>query len=243
MGVEDDPASREPANEWGCDREQRREEAADVKISNRFLTLSLLTVLLIPQAQEVVERIQIFYDGTGDLKGQFHQRVELAIGHVEEASGTFYLKRPGMMRWEYERPERRLLVTNGSTLWAYTPADRQVIVQDLEAAVTSIPFDFLMGVGRLTDDFHLGQVTVRGDCCYRLVLTPRRPDPHLHGMEMEVERTTLHIRSLTFQDPYENRTVMHFSHLLVNSGLPTDFFSFDPPPGVKVLRAEELYPH
>lgn len=213
-----------------------------MKISNRFLTLALLTVLLTPQAQEVVERIQIFYDGTTDLRGQFSQRVELAIGQVEEASGAFYLKRPGMMRWEYERPERRLLVTNGSTLWAYTPADRQVIVQDLISAVTSIPFDFLMGVGRLTDDFNLGQVTVHGDCCYRLVLTPRRPDPHLRGMEMEVERTTLHIRSLTFQDPYENRTVMHFSRLLINSDLPADLFSFEPPPGVKILRAEDLYP-
>lgn len=215
-----------------------------MKIRNRFLTLSFLTVLLAPQAQEVVERVQIFYDGTGDLKGQFTQRVELAIGQVEEASGTFYLKRPGMMRWEYERPEHRLLVTNGTMLWAYTPADRQVIVQDLKAAVTSIPFDFLMGVGKLTDDFIVRQVTDSGDCCYRLVLTPGRSDPHLRGMEMEmeVERTTLHIRSLTFQDPYENRTVMHFSHLLVNSGLPADLFSFVPPPGVQVLRGEELYP-
>ncbi len=189
----------------------------------------------------MVERIQGFYDGTRALRGQFSQRVELAMGQVEEARGAFYLKRPGMMRWEYERPERRLLVTNGSTLWAYTPTDRQVIVQDLKTAVSSIPFDFLVGAGRLTDQFVLRQVSLHGDA-YRLVLIPRRPDPHLSQMEMEVDEATLYIRSLTIQDPYNNRTVMRFSHLEVKSDLPADLFSFVPPPGVKILRAEELFP-
>lgn len=212
-----------------------------MKIRTRFLALSLLGILLTPQREGVVARIQTFYEGTRDLAGQFHQQVELAMGHVEEARGTFYLKRPGMMRWEYERPEERLLVTDGSTLWSYTPVDRQVIVQDLKATVTSVPFDFLMGVGRLADQFVLREVTVHGEC-YHLALTPRHPDPLLHEMEMEVEATSLYVRSLTFQDSYGNRTVMHFSHLRVNSDLPADLFSFVPPPGVKILRAEELFP-
>jgi len=212
-----------------------------VKRDRWFLVLSLLAVGLTPQGQGVVERIQGFYDGTRALKGQFSQRVELAMGQVEEARGAFYLQRPGMMRWEYERPERRVLVTNGSTLWAYTPTDRQVIVQDLKTAVSSIPFDFLVGAGRLTDQFVLRQVSLHGDS-YRLVLIPRRPDPHLSQMEMEVDEATLVIRSLTIQDPYNNRTVMRFSHLEVNSDLPADLFSFVPPPGVKILRAEELFP-
>jgi len=212
-----------------------------VKSGRWFLALSLLAVGLTPPGQGVVERIQGFYEGTRALKGQFSQRVELAMGQVEEARGAFYLKRPGMMRWEYEQPERRLLVTNGNTLWAYTPTDRQVIVQDLKTAVSSIPFDFLVGAGRLTDQFVLRQVNLQGDS-YRLVLIPRRADPHLSQMEMEVDEATLYIRSLTIQDPYENRTVMRFSHVEVTKDLPADLFSFVPPPGVKVLRAEELFP-
>ncbi len=213
-----------------------------MRISTGFLAVSLLAVLPAAQAQGVVDRIQDFYETTTDLTGQFHQRVELAIGQVEEARGAFSLKRPGMMRWEYERPERRLLVTDGSTLWAYTPLDKQVIVQDLNAAVTSIPFDFLMGAGNLNEQFDVQEVTDQGDS-YRLVLRPRRPEPLLREMEMEVEATTLHIRSLTLLDPYDNRTVMRFSHLRVNGGLPANLFSFVPPPGVKILRAEDLYPH
>lgn len=206
------------------------------------MAVSLLCALSAPQAQGVVDRVQDFYENTTDLTGQFHQRVELAIGQVEEAWGAFSLKRPGMMRWEYERPEQRLLVTDGSTLWAYTPADRQVIVQELKAAVTSLPFDFLMGAGKLNEQFVLREVADQGDS-YRLVLRPRRPDALLREMEMEVDATTLYIRSLTLLDPYENRTVMFFSHLRVNNDLPADLFSFVPPSGVKILRAEDLYPH
>ncbi len=212
-----------------------------MKISRGILALSLAGVVLTPHAQGVVDRIQTFYEGTRDITGQFFQRVELAMGQVEEARGSFYLKRPGMMRWEYERPERRLLVTDGSTLWAYTPADRQVIVQDLRAALASVPFDFLVGAGKLTDHFTVRQVTVQGDC-YRVVLTPHRPDPHLRELEMEVEATTLYIRTLVLQDPYENRTRMDFSDLRVNSDLSVNLFSFVAPPGVKTLRAEDLYP-
>ncbi len=218
------------------------EGSIGVKISRRFLTFSLIGVVLVPQTQGVVERVQTFYEGIRDIQGQFSQRVELAMGQVEEARGSFYLRRPGMMRWEYERPEERLLVTDGSTLWAYTPADRQVIVQDLKTAMASIPFDFLVGTGRLTDHFIVRRVTVHGDC-YRMVLTPRHTDPHVRELEMEVEATTLYIRSLTLQDSYDNRTRMDFSGLRVNSDLPADFFSFVPPPGVKTLRAEDLYPH
>lgn len=201
--------------------------------------IGLVPVFL--STQGVVERIQGFYEGTEDLKGKFHQRVELAMGQIQEASGSFYLRRPGMMRWEYEQPERRLLVTDGSTLWAYTPLDKQVIIQDLKEAVTSIPFDFLIGAGKLTEQFHIREVTTATNR-YRLTLIPRRADPVLRQVEMEVEAGTLYIVHLSLLDHYDNRTMMRFSELQVNTGLFPHLFSFTPPPGVEVLLGRELYP-
>ena len=118
--------SGRPPRAGGAERVRRVEGVVGVRISAGFIALSLVGVLPASQAQGVVDRIQGFYEQTTGVTGQFHQRVELAIGHVEEAWGAFSLKRPGMMRWEYEGPEQRLLVTDASTLWAYTPADRQV---------------------------------------------------------------------------------------------------------------------
>lgn len=240
-GTASELSQRAPPRAGGAERGRRVEGVLGVRISAGFIALSLVGVLPAAQAQGVVDRIQGFYEQTTGVTGQFHQRVELAIGHVEEAWGAFSLKRPGMMRWEYEGPEQRLLVTDATTLWAYTPADRQVIVQDLKAGVASLPFDFLMGAGNLKEHFVLREAEDQGDS-YRLVLRPRRPDALLHEMEMQVDATTLYIRSLTLLDPYENRTVMRFSHLRVNGDIPADLFSFVPPPGVKILHAEDLYP-
>ena len=60
-----------------------------MKIGRWSLTLCLVGVVLTPQAQGVVEQIQVFYERTKDIKGQFSQRVELAMGQVEEARGAF----------------------------------------------------------------------------------------------------------------------------------------------------------
>jgi hypothetical protein len=86
-----------------------------------------------------------------------------------------------------------------------------------------------MGAGKLDEQFVLQEVMNQGDS-YRLVLRPRRPDTLLREMEMEVEATTLYIQSLTLLDPYENRTVMRFSHLQINGKASTGGISGTSPP-------------
>ena len=42
--------------------------------------------------------------------------------------GTVVIKRPGRMRWVYTAPERKEFVSDGTKIYAYFPADKQVIV-------------------------------------------------------------------------------------------------------------------
>ena len=41
-----------------------------------------------------------------------------------------WLKKPGRMRWDYEKPEKKLMVSDGSTLWVYEPEDEQAATQN-----------------------------------------------------------------------------------------------------------------
>ena len=43
------------------------------------------------------------------------------------ASGKVYIKYPGMMRWEYEKPDRQIIITDADKLWIYRPEDNQVM--------------------------------------------------------------------------------------------------------------------
>src|SRR5512147_1895262 len=70
---------------------------------------------------ETVQRVERTCKGMQDLSAKFIQTAtNRSLGQVQEASGLFLLKRPGKMRWEYQKPDERLFVTDGKTLWAYS---------------------------------------------------------------------------------------------------------------------------
>ena len=107
---------------------------------------------------EVVERVQATCAQTQDLSARFQQTAtNRTLNSVQEASGVFLAKRPGKMRWEYQKPDARLFVTDGKTLWAYSPTEKQVVVQDVADALTSrLPLSFLAGNCVLAKDFDIG---------------------------------------------------------------------------------------
>ena len=70
------------------------------------------------------------------------------------SEGTVQIKKPGKMRWDYTAPEKKLFVSDGSTIYLYVPADKQVIVSPVPAddsATTAVLF--LAGKGNLARDF------------------------------------------------------------------------------------------
>src|SRR5690242_8106430 len=74
-------------------------------------------------AKEAVVRMQKFYEATTSLHARFEQELTTGLGAQRKAAGDVWLKKPGRMRWEYERPERKLMVADGTSLWVYEPED------------------------------------------------------------------------------------------------------------------------
>jgi outer membrane lipoprotein carrier protein len=194
------------------------------------------------EADRLVERIQATYDGLRDLTAEFHQRSTVgSVGRTLEARGVLYLKRPGRMRWEYQAPEARLIVTDGKVLWMYTPDERQVLVQDLaDAFAGSTPLAFLLGLGNLRRDFAVRPVEHAGTRQAGLPvleLRPRHPDPVIARVLVEVELARAVVTKATIFDQFGNTNVLDFSAIRLNVGLPDAQFAFAVPPGVEVIRA------
>ena len=135
-------------------------------IVTAFCCLGVLTCLNIPGTQaatavdEVIDKVEATCARVQDVSARFQQTAtNRTLGDVREASGVFLAKRPGKMRWEYQKPEPRLFVTDGKTLWAYSPADKQVLVQDVAEAMPSrVPLSFLAGDCALRKDFTISLV-------------------------------------------------------------------------------------
>ncbi len=199
------------------------------------------TVRAATPAGDVVERVQATCLRTQDLSARFHQTAtNRALGQVQEASGVFFAKRPGMMRWEYEKPDPRLFVTDGKTLWAYSPGEKQVVVQDVANALASrLPLSFLAGNCNLATDFDIALVENAGTRAAPttrvLDLKPKRPEAGIVRMLLEVTTKGYTVEKTTLFDAYGNTTAIALTHLKLNTGLDDQQFRFTPPPGVTVV--------
>src|SRR5438270_187751 len=81
-------------------------------------------------ARELASRVQRFYAHTKDFSANFAQHYTyVAMGRVEDSSGTVQVKKPGLVRWDYQKPDARTLYVENKTLWIWRPEDKEVQVK------------------------------------------------------------------------------------------------------------------
>src|SRR5574337_1772197 len=190
-------------------------------------------------ADEVADKVQATYQGFSDLQGTFLQRATNKLsGVTEEASGRLFLKWPGRMRWEYEKPESRLFLIDGKTLWSYSPSERQAMAQDVSGALTTSPVGILFGMSSLRRDFQVRPLVhagTRDSPEHLLELTPKGKGLSFKRVILGVDRESFFIQRLTVFDLYGNTTEIELTKQKVNSGLKDELFQFSPPPGTDVV--------
>jgi outer membrane lipoprotein carrier protein len=123
-----------------------------------------LLVAAIPAASDVhsaIRALEARYQHARTLKAVFFERYSDGNGGVAAESGTVYFSRPGRMRWEYESPEQKLFLVDGTNVWFYVPADRTVSRAKLKE--TS---DWRAPVALLAGKADLGQM------CRRIEMVP-----------------------------------------------------------------------
>jgi len=189
---------------------------------------------------EVAGRVEAAYAAIDDLAATFVQKSRVAAlgGRTREKEGKIYFRRPGKMRWEYERPEPQLIVSDGVNLWYYRPERKQVVVQELDWAFNSqTPLHFLFGEGRLAEEFTWdeGSAVADGDGRYMLEMKPKEETPDLVALKLEVRSETFTVAATVLRDAFGNETRLEFSGEKVNGGLDDGLFSFEPPPGTEVV--------
>ncbi|MFQ5911633.1 MAG: outer membrane lipoprotein carrier protein LolA [Nitrospinota bacterium] len=194
--------------------------------------------------QTVVEGVQARYQQTHFFQARFRQTSVLAsLGERLESAGRVYIRKPGMMRWEYEGPERQLLVSDGLSFWVYTPKLKQVIASRFgETFRSKTPLAFLAGNGDIRREFNVRFREKRPEAgngapaLHRLSLIPKKPHPSLKELRLDVRKEDYLIVRSSLIDPYGNVTDIQFENIRVDEALPQDLFTFRIPPGVEVVH-------
>jgi len=188
-----------------------------------------------PSLNEVVEKVRETCAQAQDLSAQFEQITSIrSLNQEQRGNGVLLLKRPRKMRWEYQKPEPRLFVTDGKTLWAYSPVDKQVVVQDVnEAFATRLPISILAGDCQLRRDFEIREIenaATRGSTSFRLLdLRPKHPEAGITRVLLEVNLKSYTIEQFTVFDPSGNTNVYRLTNLKLNTGISDQPFQFTPP--------------
>src|SRR5215470_13994494 len=202
------------------------------------LVIALLLAAPSPDAgRTLARRVQAFYAHTKDFSADFAQHyVYLAMGRVEDSSGTVQVKKPGYVRWDYHKPDKRTLYVAGKTLWIWRPDDQEAQVKrDFGGDQLSSAFTFLWGKGDLLKEFSPKAVPrpdglPTGDA---LELTPVKPVPGVQKLLFVVGKDGQVLASVAV-NPQGDVNQIVFSNAKVDQGLPDSLFRFEPPKGAYV---------
>jgi outer membrane lipoprotein carrier protein len=189
--------------------------------------------------EEVVTKVQEQYDRHSNFKAHFVQESWIkSLGRKQMAEGLVYFKKPGGMRWTYQKPTKQEIISDGQTLWQYRPEDNQVVVSKTSQAFESkTPSTFLMGIGNLKQDFQARFVKEPSPGSdYTLELTPLETQGSMEKLFLTVDRKTFKILQAKIQDVMGNITQISFSKIQFDTSLPDDLFAFIPPKGVEVFN-------
>ena len=198
-------------------------------------------------ARTVAGAVQAFYDQTKDVSASFYQTyVNKLYRRTDRSSGRVVFKKPGRMRWDYDKPNGKVIVSNGSKLLVFEPGEDgdkgQVVEQQIQQAQLPQAMSFLMGTGRLEDDFTFRLLDAQregyasGDV---LELKPKQATPHYERILFYVERTPALrglVRRLLIIDGSGNRNRFDFSALKFNSSVGEQVFAWRPPEGTRRVQ-------
>jgi outer membrane lipoprotein carrier protein len=209
----------------------------------------------VPDAKLAVRALESRYHHAATLKATFYERYSDGSGGGSAESGTVYFSRPGRMRWEYESPEQKLFIVDGTNVWFYVPADRTASRAKVkDSSDWRTPLALLTGktdfsrlcrtidlVDASKDDPPDDRPLTAGDTMLRCV--PRNESPGTDGEVSEVlieSDNQARLVRLLIRQPGALETEFRFANWEENLPIPEAKFHFEPPPNVAVVDESEL---
>jgi outer membrane lipoprotein carrier protein len=192
----------------------------------------------------VIEKMQKNYDQAKDFKAHFSQKyTNVAFNRTKVSSGEVTFKKGGRMRWDYDKPDPQMFVSDGKVLWLYEPADKQAFKQELKQSQLPGALAFLLGKGKLTDEFEIslaGEIAYGNKVDYRLSLKPKQPQATYKSIYFIVDAKTFYVTESVLVNAQGDINDITFSDVKVNTKVPDSLFKWSPPAGVRPIDTGKL---
>jgi len=190
--------------------------------------------------EQILDRMEKHYTGN-NFRAQFIQESTVKAMQITDfASGKIFVRYPGKMRWEYEKPEKQVIITDGFKLWIYRPADNQVMVGSAPAFFSDGKgASFLSDITLVRKKFNISLGQSKDDFFYELKLKPLEKTLDVTDIRLSVTKSTFTVIRVVTYNSYgdENRIELLNHRFKIN--LEDSLFNFEAPPGTDVLQLDE----
>lgn len=181
-----------------------------------------------------IAQLRRFATRTPAATGTFVQtQLGSGRGGSARSSGSFAFARPGNFRWEIDKPDPQLIVTDGKKLYFYDEGLRQVTVREASEAIQATPAAVLFGVGDLDEAFKLSEVGQYNGVAW-VEAVPRSADSGFDRIRIGMRDGLPVVMEVV--DAFGQINRFEFSRLSTNERIPAERFHFKIPAGVDVLE-------
>jgi outer membrane lipoprotein carrier protein len=190
----------------------------------------------------MITLLQEKYSRVKSLSAEFVQIYRAPGVAARHEQGTVVLSKSRKMRWHYTQPEEKFFISDGSKVYLYVPAERQVTRADIkEHDDIRASFAFFLGDLNLRRLFTLIEEPQNENAVdagnYLLRFIPKRPQTGFSELFVEVNPLNLQLRRITIREYDGGRSDFLFSNVREDVAVSPSDFIFKVPPGVQVLEA------
>jgi outer membrane lipoprotein carrier protein len=184
--------------------------------------------------KDVTDHMQNRYEMIDDATASFAKHVKLGFSDLEQTySGKIMIKKPSKLRME---AENETIVTDGITVWLYSPVNNQVIVDKYKENQNSIsPENFLLNLPQNYYGTLLALGKEKDMPTATVKLVPKNDRSFVKSVKIVVEQGTWNVRTITVLDVNDTETTYTIKDLKLNTNLNDKTFVYTPPPGVEVV--------
>jgi outer membrane lipoprotein carrier protein len=192
---------------------------------------------------EILTQVQANYEKINDFYAKFAQEATVrALNQVEKAEGEVWFKKPGKMRWNYYKPDKQEIVSDGRTIWLYNHEEKQVVESPLTEVVdTPTTTTLLSGLGNVKKQFNasFSKVGFPDEDGYLIDLTPKedKSEEKYDKVTIAVDKKDMMVKTIYLYDPFGNLTKVRLRDIEINKGIPDSLFNLKVPKGVEVIKA------
>ena len=186
---------------------------------------------------EVLNKIQYFYENTKSIKADFIQETVFLDKSKEIRTGKVWIKKPGKFRWEYQIPEKFLIISDGFQIFIYYPEEKEVLIYPSGKVISSqLALGFMSGRGNIKKDLKLESFEILNEKEWRISFFPVSKDTYIEKIVLTVNLDTGEVKEFYFINTSGEKVKIIFKNLKYNLDLKNNIFTFIPPKNSKLLN-------